>query len=78
MRSATTGSTRIPSRRSKDPISPALLAPASIEQEQAYDVKSSYFLVTVRARQGTSQANARALLKRGAGSWPTVVWQTLE
>jgi general secretion pathway protein K len=51
---------------------------ASIEQEQAYDVKSSYFLVTVRARQGTSQANARALLKRGAGSWPTVVWQTLE
>jgi general secretion pathway protein K len=51
---------------------------ASIEQEQGYDVKSSYFLVTVRARQGTSQANARALLKRGAGSWPTVVWQTLE
>jgi general secretion pathway protein K len=51
---------------------------ASIEQEQAYDVKSSYFLVTVRARQGASQANARALLKRGGGGWPTVVWQTLE
>jgi general secretion pathway protein K len=51
---------------------------ATLDQEQGYDVRSSYFLVTVRARQGTSQANARALLKRGAGGWPTVVWQTLE
>jgi general secretion pathway protein K len=51
---------------------------ASVEQEAAYDVKSSYFLVTVRARQGTSQANARALLKRSGGGWPAIVWQTLE
>jgi general secretion pathway protein K len=51
---------------------------ASIDQEAAFDVKSAYFLVTVRARQGTSQANARALLKRGSGGWPAVVWQTLE
>jgi general secretion pathway protein K len=51
---------------------------ASLDQETALDFRSAYFLVTVRARQGTSQANARALIKRSGGGWPAVVWQTLE
>lgn len=51
---------------------------ASLDQETALDFRSAYFLVTVRARQGTSQANVRALVKRSGGGWPAVVWQTLE
>jgi general secretion pathway protein K len=39
---------------------------------------SSYFLVSVRSRQGDAIAQARALLKRDGRAWPTVVWQTLE
>lgn len=39
---------------------------------------SSYFIVSVRSRQGESLAQARALLKRDGRSWPTVVWQVLE
>jgi hypothetical protein len=46
--------------------------------ESGVDVKSNYFLVTVLARQGETRAQARALLERGKGAWPTVVWQTLE
>ncbi|MCC6195891.1 MAG: type II secretion system minor pseudopilin GspK [Burkholderiales bacterium] len=39
---------------------------------------SSYFLVSVKSRQGDAVAQARALLRREGGSWPVVVWQTLE
>jgi general secretion pathway protein K len=39
---------------------------------------SSYFIVSVRSRQGDSIAQARALLKRDGRTWPSVVWQTLE
>jgi general secretion pathway protein K len=39
---------------------------------------SSYFLVSVRSRQGDSIAQARALLKRDGRTWPSVVWQILE
>ena len=39
---------------------------------------SSYFLVSVRSRQGDAIAQARALLKREGREWPVVVWQTLE
>lgn len=51
---------------------------AAIGDERAFTVSSGYFLVTVRARQGETVAQARALLKRGQGTWPVVVWQTLE
>jgi general secretion pathway protein K len=51
---------------------------ASVDDENALTVSSSYFLVTVRARQGATQAQARALLRRGGGGWPSVVWQTIE
>ncbi len=41
---------------------------------------SSYFLVTVKSRQGDALAQARALVRRGGsgGGTPAVVWQTLE
>ena len=51
---------------------------AVLVNESGLDVKSNYFLVTVLARQGETRAQARALLERGKGAWPTVVWQTLE
>lgn len=44
----------------------------------SFTFSSSYFIVSVRSRQGDSIAQARALLKRDARSWPAVVWQTLE
>ncbi len=46
--------------------------------ETGYSVDSSYFIVTVRARQGDAVAQARALLRRASGKWPVAVWQTLE
>ncbi len=50
----------------------------TLDAEEMFAVGSDYFLVTVVARQGASLAQARALLKRGTGGWPQVVWQTLE
>jgi general secretion pathway protein K len=47
-------------------------------EERAFTVSSHYFLVSVRSQQGDAVAQARALLKREAGAWPVVVWQTLE
>jgi general secretion pathway protein K len=51
---------------------------ASIPNETTLAVGSSYFLVSVRARQGDTLAQARALLRRDGREWPLVVWQTLE
>jgi len=51
---------------------------ASIGAEASYTVKSKYFLVFVRARQGDTLAQAHALIERGGGAWPRIVWQTLE
>ena len=51
---------------------------ATIPNETTLGVSSSYFLVSVRARQGEIVAQARALLKRDGREWPIVVWQTLE
>ena len=51
---------------------------AVIANASGLDVKSNYFLVTVLARQGDARAGARALLERGKGAWPTIVWQTVE
>lgn len=50
---------------------------ASIGDESLYTVKSRYFLVYVRARQGDTSAEARALIERGGG-WPRIVWQVVE
>ena len=49
-----------------------------IGSEPTFSVSTNFFIVTVRARQGDAVAQARALLKRGPGGWPGVLWQTLE
>lgn len=51
---------------------------ATIPNETTLAVASSYFLVSVRARQGETLAQARAVLRRDGRDWPIVVWQTLE
>jgi general secretion pathway protein K len=51
---------------------------ASLGDEAAYSVGSRYFQVTVRARQGETVAQARALIERSTDAWPAVVWQTVE
>jgi general secretion pathway protein K len=50
---------------------------ASIGDEAMYTVKSRYFLVDIRARQGDTIAQAHALIDRGGAS-SRVVWQTVE
>ena len=55
-----------------------LPAGASIGDEAMYTVKSRYFLVSVRARQGDTIAQAHALVDRGGGASSRVVWQTVE
>lgn len=57
----------------------ARLPPSAVAADDGtYTVSSHYFLVTVRARQADTQAQARALLRRDAGAWPVVVWQIVE
>ncbi len=50
----------------------------NIPDETTLGTSSSFFLVSVRARQGETRAQARALLRRDGREWPVVVWQTLE
>lgn len=42
------------------------------------DVGSRYFLVSVRANQGQATVLAHALIARGDGAFPRVVWQVLD
>lgn len=51
---------------------------AKLPEGATFGFASSYFLVSVRSRQGDAIAQARALLKREGREWPVVVWQTLE
>jgi general secretion pathway protein K len=50
----------------------------SVHDTETLGVKSDYFLVTVRARQGEALAQGRALLRRRGEAAPLVVWQTIE
>jgi general secretion pathway protein K len=50
----------------------------SLRSDDGLDVRSGYFYVTIVAREGTTIATARALLRRSAGVWPEVVWQVVE
>lgn len=50
----------------------------ALPEGSSFAFASSYFLVSVKSRQGDAVAQARALLKRDGRSWPVVVWQTLE
>jgi general secretion pathway protein K len=49
-----------------------------LASEDGLGVKSDHFLVTIEARQGDTLARVRALLQRGAGGWPAIVWQVVE
>ena len=51
---------------------------ATVPEGSSFAFGSSYFLVSVKSRQGDAVAQARALLKREGRSWPIVVWQVLE
>ena len=51
---------------------------ATLASDAGLAVASSYFLITIDARQGTTRARARALVHRASGSQPTIVWQILE
>jgi general secretion pathway protein K len=51
---------------------------AVLRGEESLSVRSSFFYVSVEARQGTTRARARALLRRTDGDWPAVVWQIVE
>ncbi|MDR0770921.1 MAG: type II secretion system minor pseudopilin GspK [Burkholderiales bacterium] len=51
---------------------------ARMVNEEGLGVGSRYFLVTVRARQGDTRAQAQALLRRDAKHWPEIVWKTVE
>lgn len=51
---------------------------AVLADEGALSVRSSFFYATVEARQGATQARARALLRRSGGAWPVIVWQVVE
>ncbi len=55
-----------------------MLRPGQTVTDEMLDVGSRYFLVTVVARQGETRARGRALLRRPARSWPSVVWQLVE
>ncbi len=43
-----------------------------------YSVNSRFFLVSIRARQGATLAQARALLWREGADRPTIVWQVVQ
>jgi general secretion pathway protein K len=51
---------------------------SNLSADAGLGVRSDYILVTVRARQGASTAQGRALLQRRARELPEVVWQSIE
>jgi len=51
---------------------------ASLASDAALSVKSNYFYVTIEARQGATLSHARALVRRGGGGKPEIVWQVVE
>lgn len=55
-----------------------LPAGARLAADTGLAVRSDYFVVTVRARQGATLAQGRALLRRQGRDLPEVVWQTVE
>ncbi len=52
----------------------------TLPSETSLAVRSDFFYVSVEARQGTTIARARALLRRGGPgrTWPAIVWQVVE
>jgi general secretion pathway protein K len=50
---------------------------ATLASDAGLAVRSSYFYVTIEARQGGTRSRARALLRRGGGR-PAIVWEVVE
>jgi len=51
---------------------------AALASDVALSVRSNYFYVTIQARQGATRSHARALIRRGGGGKPEIVWQVVE
>jgi len=51
---------------------------ATLASDAGLGVASSYFLITIEARQGTTHSRARALVRRSGGARPAIVWQVVE
>jgi general secretion pathway protein K len=51
---------------------------ARLATDAGLAVASSYFLITIDARQGTTHARARALVHRSGASRASIVWQVVE
>jgi general secretion pathway protein K len=51
---------------------------ATLAGDSGLAVSSNYFYVTMEARQGATRARARALVRRGGGAAPTILWQVVE
>ncbi len=51
---------------------------AALASDLGLSVRSNFFYVTIEARQGTTRSRARALVRRGGGGPPTIVWQIVE
>jgi general secretion pathway protein K len=51
---------------------------ATLASDLGLSVRSNYFYVTIEARQGTTRSRARALVRRGGGGSPAVLWQIVE
>ena len=51
---------------------------ATLASDAGLAVASSYFLITIDARQGTTHSRARALVRRSGGARPAIVWQIVE
>jgi general secretion pathway protein K len=51
---------------------------ATLPSDAGLAVASNYFLITIDARQGTTHARGRALVRRSGGGTPVIVWQVVE
>ena len=51
---------------------------SALASDLGLSVRSNYFYVTIEARQGTTQSRARALVRRGGGERPAIIWQVVE
>lgn len=50
----------------------------TLRGDDGLSVGSDYFYATIVARQGGTIATARALLHRGSGAWPEIVWEVVD
>jgi general secretion pathway protein K len=51
---------------------------ATVAGTESLNVRSSFFIINVEAKQGATVARVRALVQRSATGWPVVLWQVVE